>query len=77
MSLEELAEAHSVPLDLAARAEKRPWPNPAVMGLTSAEAAERLKKFGPNALSPPKQLHPLLQFLLKARAAGGSWGKSD
>ena len=33
-------------------------------GLSSAEAAERLDKFGPNAL-PEKRRHPLLAFLVK------------
>jgi sodium/potassium-transporting ATPase subunit alpha len=33
-------------------------------GLSPAEAAERLIKYGPNRLSPPKKVHPFIQFML-------------
>lgn len=33
-------------------------------GLTTAEVADKMAEFGPNRLTPPKQLHWLLKFLL-------------
>jgi Cation transporter/ATPase, N-terminus len=41
-------------------------------GLTEVEAKERLAKYGPNQLSPPKQRPLWLQFLLKVRAHSGA-----
>jgi sodium/potassium-transporting ATPase subunit alpha len=32
-------------------------------GLSEQERKERLEKYGPNCLSPPKKVHPILQFL--------------
>ena len=34
-------------------------------GLTEAEAQERLARFGPNRLTPPRKRGPLTRFLLQ------------
>lgn len=33
-------------------------------GLDSMDHIQRLEKYGPNAITPPKQMHPLVKFLL-------------
>jgi hypothetical protein len=58
LTLEELAAKHGT--RLAEDPQKS-------LGLTTAQAAERLALFGPNVLTPPKQTPAIVQFLRKAR----------
>jgi hypothetical protein len=58
LTLEELAAKHGT--RISADPQKS-------LGLTTAQAAERLALFGPNVLTPPKQTSALVQFLRKAR----------
>ena len=49
---------HAVSVDEAVRAQ-----DSAASGLTEAQARERLTRFGPNRLPPPKRRGPLVRFL--------------
>ena len=55
LSLEELGKQIQVEFNIS-----KPVASP---GLSTAEAKERLEKYGPNCLSPPKKKHPLIQFI--------------
>lgn len=61
LPLEELAKRYNTAIDLADTAHSA--------GLTSAEAAARLVRFGPNVLTPPKEQSEIIKFL-KGAAVG-------
>lgn len=56
LQLSELADALGTTINLESPDKS--------LGLDPADAAERLLMYGKNALNPPKQLHPVLKFLL-------------
>ncbi|KAI8893117.1 E1-E2 ATPase-domain-containing protein, partial [Globomyces pollinis-pini] len=56
LSIDEIQAKYAVKVDL-----KKPSQSP---GLSALDAAKRLKENGPNCLTPPKKLHPFLQYLL-------------
>ena len=55
MSIDDVAKKYSVSINTTKASDST--------GLSTEEASKRLEENGPNCLTPPKKIHPLLMYL--------------